>query len=328
MLNRMERWLSGHRWFKRCAQGSKMASLEAELGQRVKELRTLRSEVAELRQASETQDGAEHDDRSRGVFVIGCPRSGTSVFSWALAQHPSFWTSAESDYLLDLFGGGHLHRAYKQAYERKDSGWLKKQNVGFAEFAEKLGLGVEALYISRAKGRRWIDATPGYTLMIPEVMRLFPAASFLHIVRDGRAVVNSMVSSGFDTEWASDFDLACRTWVHYAELGHEAAGAHPQRTLEVRHDKLTAEPQRELGRVFEFLGEQPCERSTQLISTKRINSSYGNVGSEDIRSAKDPATAPQRPWLAWSSKRQDAFAAIASETMSKLGYELNDWDGN
>ena len=319
--------LRSHRWFKRLARGGRTASLEAELRQRMGELRSLRSEIAELRQASEIQGGAAQDDRSRGVFVLGCPRSGTSVFSWALAQHPNFWTSAESDYLLELFGGGHLHSAYRRAFERKDGGWLKKENVRFSEFAEKLGIGVEALFISRSNGSRWIDATPGYTLMIAEMMRLFPAASFLHILRDGRAVVNSMVSSGFETDWASDFGLACRTWVHYAQLGHEAVGAHSQRMLEIRHDELTAEPRRQLNRVFEFLGEQPCERSIELISTKRINSSYGNVGSQDIRSAKDPTTAPVRPWLAWSTEQKDAFAAIAGETMSKFGYELTDWDG-
>lgn len=31
-----------------------------------------------------------------GIFVLGCPRSGTSVLAWALAQHEHFWTSAES----------------------------------------------------------------------------------------------------------------------------------------------------------------------------------------------------------------------------------------
>ncbi len=324
VLNEMERRLRSLRWFKRFGQEASTASLKAELRQRVEELRALRSELAALRQASKTQVDDGPDDRSRGVFVIGCPRSGTSVFSWALAQHPNFWTSAESDYLLELFGGGHLHGVYKRAFERKDGGWLKKQNVGFAEFAEKLGMGIEALYTSRAKGCRWIDATPGYTLMIAEVMRLFPAASLLHIVRDGRAVVNSMVSSGFETDWASDFEAACQTWVHYAELGHEAAGAHPQRMLEVRHDELAAQPQRELGRVFEFLGETPCERSVELISTKRINSSYGNIGSDDIRSAKDPATAPARPWQTWSTQQNKTFAAIAGETMSKFGYELTD----
>ena len=258
--------------------------------------------------------------RSNGVFVIGCPRSGTSVFAWALAQHPGFWTSEESDYLLDLFGWGRLHRAYRQALRRADRGWLNQERVTFPEFSGTLGLGVEALFDSRSGGARWVDATPGYTLMTEELLRMFPGASLLHIVRDGRAVVNSMISSGFDIDWATDFATACRAWVHYATLGHRAARRHPQRVLEVRHHELTADPESELARVFDFLGEEPCTRSVRLVATGRINSSYGNVRPRDIRLAKDPATAPRHPWEAWTSRQLRIFRRIAGKTMSALGF--------
>ena len=276
-----------------------------------------------LREGDDLRANGGTTGRSRGVFVVGCPRSGTSVFSWTLAQHPNFWTSEESDYLTTLFGCGHLHSVYKQAYDRPDGGWLKKEGVSFFEFASKIGLGVEALFASRAGEARWIDATPGYTLMMKQLLYLFPAASFLHIVRDGRAVVSSMISSGFVADWASDFGVACRTWMHYVLQGHMAVLANPERALEVRYECLTANPQSELERVFEFLGERTCERSVEFISTRRINSSYGNVHPQDIRTAKDPAAAPKRPWEAWTAHQQGVFARIAGEAMSELGYEID-----
>lgn len=278
------------------------------------------AESAVSGQRARSQAIASDSTRSRGVFVIGCPRSGTSIFSWALAQHPNFWTSAESDYLRTLFGKGHLYSAYKQAYDRADRGWLKKEGVSFAEFMAKIGLGPEGLFVSRAGGARWVDATPTYTLMINELFCLFPAASFLHIIRDGRAVVNSMISSGFDTEWASDFASACRTWTHYVRLGHKAIQAYPERALEVRYEALTMNPQSEMERVFEFLGEQPCKRSANMIATKRINSSYGNIHPGDIRMVKDPKTAPKRPWDEWTASQKNTFASIAGDAMTEFGY--------
>ena len=258
--------------------------------------------------------------RKGGVFIIGCPRSGTSVFSWALAEHTNFWTGPESDFLVTLYGRGRLSNAYTQAFDRSDSGWLRKQDVGFTEFAASVGHGVEALFASRAEGARWIDATPGHTLMVPALLHLFPGASFLHIVRDGRAVVSSMMSSGFKTHWASDFTTACRTWVHYARKGLEAAGTNPDRILEVRYEDLTRRPRSELERIFEFLGDQPSARSVELIATKRINSSYGNRKAGDIRTPKDPASSPKRPWDRWTAEEKDTFAEIAGNTMSELGY--------
>ena len=296
----------------------------AERHRRLEETHALRTELAMLREELERRASAGEGQRSQGVFIVGSPRSGTSVLSWALARHPSFWTSAESDYLLDLYGGGHLHEVYKKAFGRPDGGWLKRQKVSFGEFAAQMGLGAEQLYDSRSKGRRWVDATPGHTLMIDDLMRIFPEARFLHILRDGRAVVNSMVSSDFDIDWASDFALACRTWVHYAQLGHKAARAHADRVLEVRQEQLVARPELELARVFRFLEEQPCERSAELILTKRVNSSYGNLADGDIRKAKDPAAAPPHPWRSWTAKQNRTFNAIAGGAARAFGYDVPD----
>ena len=261
--------------------------------------------------------------RSDGVFIIGCPRSGTSVFSWALAEHTNFCTGPESDFLIPLFGRDRLYRAYIQAFSRSDSGWLRQHDVDFAEFAANIGLGPEALFMSRANGARWVDSTPGHTLMIPALLRLFPCASFLHIVRDGRAVVSSMMSSGFSTDWASDFAVACRTWTHYVHLGLKAIKTNPDRILNVRYENLTKRPRSELKRVFAFLGESASERSVNLIATKRINSSYGNRHAMDIRKPKDPVVGPKRPWNRWTTEEKGTFADIAGTTMLELGYEID-----
>ena len=183
-----------------------------------------------------------------------------------------------------------------------------------------MGLGAERLFDSRAGGRRWVEATPSYTLIVEDLLQLFPAASFLHIVRDGRSVVSSMVSSGFDMDWASDFEAACRTWVEYASLGRKAVADHAGRIIEVRHENLSRKPWDELGRVFAFLGERTAHGAIEMILTERVNSSYGNATADDIRLPKDPAAAPLRPWEAWTDAQQATFAEIAGETMRELGY--------
>ena len=262
-------------------------------------------------------------DRVAGVFILGAPRSGTSIFSWAVGAHPSFDTSAESDFLLTLFGGARLHQSYKKAYDRPDVGWLKQMEVGYREFSAFAGLGIEHLYLDRHSGRRWVDATPGYTLMGEDLLLMFPAAQFLHILRDGRAVVNSMTSSQFPTEWATDFEKACEAWVHYVQRGHALAQAHPDRVLEVRYEALTSQPNDELVKVFRFLNETPCEESVKLVKTQRINSSYGNIKQSDIRKSKKPETAPASPWRDWDAHQRKTFTRIAGPLMDKMGYSVD-----
>lgn len=310
-----ERWV-GQRWLVRLLRQRNRERLGLH-----RKLKAVRRQAIAADGRSKALQNVRDAGGSRGVFVIGCPRSGTSILSWALAMHANFWTSAESDYLLRLFGDHRLQVAYMEAYERRDEGWLHKEQVSFAEFAAMLGSGVERLFDSRAGGRRWVDATPGHTLMVEALLGLFPAANFVHIVRDGRAVVNSMLSSGFDAKWASNFDAACASWVHYASLGRQAVEDHSDRVIEVRHEDLTRNPWFVLSRVFYFLGERVSQDAIDLILTQRINSSYGNAAAADVKKPKNPAAAPARPWEAWTEQQQAAFAAIAGATMRRLGYD-------
>jgi hypothetical protein len=261
-------------------------------------------------------------ESSNAVFVIGCPRSGTSVLAWALAAHPNFWTSSESDFILELCGRGRLRQIYKTAYERPDHGWLEKHQVSYAELAAYIGLGIDQLFCSRARAKRWVDATPGYTLMAEDLALMFPRAKFLHIIRDGRAVVSSMLHSGFSAKWARDFKLACETWVHFVRVGRSFQLSHPEATLEIRQEKLAAAPGETWRTIFHFLGEDDDDRSAQFVRTRRINSSYGNVNTEDMRKAKDPLTAPQTPWREWNRGQRNFFLKVAAPTMRELGYAL------
>src|SRR5918995_5110059 len=128
------------------------------------------------------------------VFIIGAPRSGTSILGWSLAHHNQLWTSRESHILDDLFGNDRFYEAFKRAKSLPGGTWLQEQDVERDEFLKYLGLGLNALFTSRSQGRRWIDNTPSYTLMVDVLADMFPGAVFLHILRDGRRVVHSMMN--------------------------------------------------------------------------------------------------------------------------------------
>src|SRR4051794_31706163 len=79
------------------------------------------------------------------VFVVGAPRSGTTILAWSLAQHSQLWTSDESQVLWDLFEGGRLDKNYERQ-GRYDGSWLCKQNITKEEFLGFLGVGLNALF--------------------------------------------------------------------------------------------------------------------------------------------------------------------------------------
>src|SRR5579872_954601 len=98
------------------------------------------------------------------IFIIGSPRSGTSILARSLARHSDLWYSIEGQIFDRLFADRRLDEVYAHGSARSWS-WIRRENVSREEFIEAAGLGINALYTSRSKGKRWIEKTPGNTLV-------------------------------------------------------------------------------------------------------------------------------------------------------------------
>src|SRR3954467_9644720 len=84
------------------------------------------------------------------VFILGAPRSGTSILVWALAQHPRLKGSAESNLLYHLFGDGHIETVFEALHDQPGSSWLREAGIERADFLRHLGLGINSLFSSRS----------------------------------------------------------------------------------------------------------------------------------------------------------------------------------
>lgn len=273
------------------------------------------------------------------VFVIGSPRSGTSILAWSLHQHPDFWTSHETELLHHLFARLKLKDIYAAATSRPET-WLVAHKVDYSEFLGYMGMGVNALFTSRSDGKRWVDQTPGYTLMADLLAEMFPKAYFLHIVRDGRAVVRSMVhfrdslgksldDSGGLPHWAKSFQAAVQTWCQYVRSANTLSERYPNRVLTIRNETLSANPDCEFQRIFEFLQARYYPDSANFFGTSRINSSFTPLKWGTSVPPSDPKVATASPpsnsaaemaWAEWSPEERRLFDQEAGELMRSLGY--------
>lgn len=265
----------------------------------------------------------------RPIFLLGSPRSGTSIFAWALAEHSDLWVSGEIQLFFGLFNQG----AVVPRLERElklPNGWFSNEEVTAEEFLAALGTGLNMLLTSRSGGRRWIEQTPVHTLMAPNLAAMFPGAQFVHILRDGRNVVESMVefenslspeeaadvrAIGLYPPWASDFEEACRTWKSSVEAALTLQETNPERCYSVRYEELSQKPEGVLAEVFQFLGLPDDQRSSARLRATRLHSSHsrlrwGRTGT-DI-------------WRSWSAEQRSAFLRLAGELLVQCGYA--DWN--
>jgi hypothetical protein len=261
------------------------------------------------------------------VFIIGAPRSGTTALALSLAQHSQLWTSAESDVLYHLFEKGHAESAFQKAITTPGQQWLRKHEVGKQEFLAFLGLGLNALFTSRSGGRRWIDQTPLYTLITDQLVDLFPGACFIHILRDGRRVVNSMIhflqSDGVKVpgigakvigSWSTNFREACKTWRHYTRQAMALCSARPDRCRTVVNEQLLADPRGGFRSLCSFLGLPYEDGPACFFATNRVNSSFHN---DSTTSAAPRANI--NPWTEWTMDQKRIFLEEAGSTLLEYG---------
>jgi hypothetical protein len=288
-------------------------------------------------------------------FVVGVPRSGTTLLRLMLDAHPEMAIPPETYFVNNVIraaqegAGSEAIRDLLVAHRRWDDIAIDAERL-----LERLGPDGEptpgdavraifTLYAEQHGKRRWGDKTPAYLTNIEEIGGALPEARFVHIIRDGRDVALSILamperdrpmrcpqSAG---EVAGRWDKRIRRARRQAE--------HTGRYLEVRYEQLVVEPEATLRGVCEFveLDFRPAMldyhrgASDRLSEMNRELAARGELPSQPAEGRIAPhrlaSAPPQRERLAvWRDEMSEpdraAFEAAAGELLAELGYPVGD----
>ena len=211
-------------------------------------------------------------DGANLVFVVGCPRSGTTWVQRLLASHTNIRTGQESD-VFDIYVGPQL-QAWRRELEVSSSG---RGGVGLgcylddSEFVRILkGYTLELLRPMigpLAPGEIFVEKTPSHVLYVPEIATLLPAARFVHVLRDPRDTVASLLSASrsWGMTWAPrTARQATGMWVQHVEAARRAQfQLAPGKFFELRYEALHADTTGELRRLTTWLGLEWAEADLQ-----------------------------------------------------------------
>jgi hypothetical protein len=208
-------------------------------------------------------------EAGKPIFIGGCPRSGTSILAFLIGQHPNVLAYMEPGPFYELFNTLVLKRRFplslfrvvysahmpakvvdsvskQPAANGRDASshfaasriWQELRHLRspghcslraeFAEFAQRL-LGGFALSCGR---QRWAVKRPTYLYShIDEIHAIHPDMKFIHVVRDGRDVIASIMRQPWVHRTPTRFDYAFRVWSSELNRGDAAAMQVPVRNL-------------------------------------------------------------------------------------------------
>jgi hypothetical protein len=258
-----------------------------------------------------------HEEINKPIFVVGSPRSGTSILAWCLGHHPNIFPVPESNWIGDF--AANVAVAHQIGSARGRLSILSAMDIRDDEFFAAFGRSINELVVGHRRHleinrensnspskinqqwleatsmtagpkTRWVDGTPEYSLHICGLRKLFPQARFVHVFRDVDAVVRSMVNFHRATgiQLVANEEDAYKYWLRAVRGCLKAEEAYgPRVVYRLRYTALVESPELALRSLLDFVAEPYSAKCLDPLS-QRINSS--NV-PPDFKS-EDPTTDP------------------------------------
>jgi hypothetical protein len=183
-------------------------------------------------------------------FLVGSERSGTTLLRLMLAHHRRIECAPEFEFLVEQVPEAGWP-ALEPYYE-----WLATNRIFVPHgFAVDRALDYPALMRSFLAQycRRSAKPIHGATCHkhFDRLLRIWPRARLVHLLRDGRDVARSCIGMG----WAGNVWHGAERWIAAEELWASLArDLPPAQRCELRYEDLIRAPEQELARVCAFLG--------------------------------------------------------------------------
>ncbi len=197
----------------------------------------------------------------RPVFIVGLPRSGTTLLERVLGNHPDI---ADAGELTDLLR--QLRYCADMDGDRLVDLALARKAEASVDWAE-LGRRYLAHTQWRAQGKAvYTDKLPPNFLHVAYIARALPQARILHMVRGPLDTCFSNIKTLFAGAYPPSHDQAemAGHYRRYRALMAQWHAAFPGRILDVRYDELVQEPERVAAEVLAFIGLAPHAGITKL----------------------------------------------------------------
>ncbi|MBJ23001.1 MAG: sulfotransferase [bacterium] len=278
--------------------------------------------------------------QDRLVFLIGSPRSGSTLLSRILGTHPEIFAPEEPHLITPIAHLGYYDSVETAPYDPIITRAAARALVsglpgGEDEYLSALRAYTDAIYrgLCEAGSRHGtedasllLDKTPAYALSLDFLSRLYPEARYLVLTRNPIAVWSSFVDSFFDGD-----DRVAHEHNPLLERYVPAIARFIRTTRvpihRVKYENLVQEPEKNTRQICSFLGVAYDSKMVDYGSATnaRGKSTRGLGDPTTVAHQSRPTTASLSKWAA-AATGKPARVGLYREILARLGDEdLETW---
>ncbi|NJL81783.1 MAG: sulfotransferase [Chloroflexaceae bacterium] len=243
------------------------------------------------------------------IFVVGAPRSGTTLVKLILNVHPNL---SGPGYETGFFMFKHLSNLL---LGKNDPSRQKLQTntpdivQAFDRFSQQR--------LKETGGQRFIEKTPPHVLRLPFLLKHFPKAQFINVFRDGRDCYCSARHHAYVTQGQS-IETYARYWRRCLRSRFRQ-GEHP-RILDVKYEDLVTNAESAVRGIMAFLAEEFEER--QLDPRCYSQNTITRSKRQEFSKLSQPISpSSMNRWQKEMTAAEiERFEKIAGQELRRLGY--------
>ena len=273
------------------------------------------------------------------IFLISQPRAGSTMLQKILGSHPEIYTVSEPWLLLHPFYALR-DRGYQTEYNAKSAKtafnsfldlFPEKEQVYLETIADVYGKLYEKA-LAQTDKKYFLDKTPRYYNIIPELASTFPDASFIILLRNPLAVLCSIISTWIIPHY--------RQWYHLLNYKRDLLNApelllkgvdllqNKNRFAVISYEKLLQNPELEINFLCKKL---ELDFDPQILEANQTNSDQWKFGDKkDPYKTSKPHSKNLESWQTNLNNPQtwrlvsDYLDFLGAATMEKMGYSYED----
>lgn len=270
-----------------------------------------------------------NDIQTRLVFIIGPPRSGSTLLQRIISSHTKIATHPEPHLVTPLAHLGVWASVDKAPYDHINAAEAQREFIsdlpgGQNDYWDACRAYLDVLYSQMAKklGKpMFVDKTPAYALVLPFLSLVYPKAKYIVLTRHPLAVFCSYANSFFegDAQAAVEYNDILGRYVPAiaAFLRQEQVPFH-----HVKYEDLVSDPQAQTAQIFSFLQVENQPDAVNYGDHQHQDKSFGDP---KVRHHSRPNTTSVAKW-AMDLAGDPEKTKLARKVISKLDTEdIQEW---